>query len=171
MSNTNPAAAKAFTVVFRTAVPEIITDVGVVPPFLPNQPSPEVLAMKALWDTGATHCCITKTAAERAKLPAIGRAIVTGVHGSQERDEYYVNLMLPNQVMVSRVRATECDEVEGTFDVIIGMSVITLGDFAISQPENETIFTFRIPSIEKLDFVEQAEIYSIQALKKASQSQ
>ncbi len=167
MSELNPASAKAFTIVFRNVTSEIITSVGVVGPFIPEAPPAEVLPMKALWDTGATHCCITKEAASRARLPVIGRAIVTGVHGAQERDEYYMNIVLPNQVVVSRVRATECDEDQGKFDVIIGMSVITLGDFAISQPENETIFTFRIPSIETIDFVEQAEAYSVQTLQKS----
>jgi len=171
MAELNPASAKAFTLVFRRVVSEVITSVGVVGPFIPDQPPSEVLPMKALWDTGATHCCITKQAAERAKLPAIGRAIVTGVHGAQERDEYYMNLILPNQVMVSRIRATECDEDQGKFDVIIGMSVITLGDFAISQPRDETVFTFRIPSIESIDFVEQAEAYSVQSLKKMTPPQ
>ncbi|HZK77117.1 MAG TPA: hypothetical protein VFD13_09430, partial [Candidatus Kapabacteria bacterium] len=79
--------------------------------------------------------------------------------------------ILPNQVMVSRIRATECDEDQGKFDVIIGMSVITLGDFAISQPRDETVFTFRIPSIESIDFVEQAEAYSVQSLKKMTPPQ
>jgi hypothetical protein len=89
-----------------------------------------------------------------------------GVHGPQECNEYYVNLILPNQVMVSRVRATECEEVEGKFDVIIGMSVITLGDFAVSQPRGETIFSFRVPSIEAIDFIEQAQTIALKNLRK-----
>lgn len=170
MPASNPASASAFTLVYPQEMAEVITNVGVVRPFVSRQPPSQVLPMKALWDTGATNCCITKSAAEQAKLPAIGRAIVIGVHGPQECNEYYVNLVLPNQVMVSRVRATECEGVEGKFDVIIGMSVITLGDFALSQPHGETIFSFRIPSIEAIDFVEQAQQQEIRELKSESET-
>ena len=37
-------------------------------------------------------------------------------------------------------------------DLLVGMDVIQLGDFAVSNLNNETSFTFRIPSEEKADY-------------------
>ncbi|MDR3184029.1 MAG: SEC-C domain-containing protein, partial [Prevotellaceae bacterium] len=38
------------------------------------------------------------------------------------------------------------------FDVLIGMDIITQGDFAISQSEGNTKFTFQMPSTHDFDF-------------------
>ena len=38
-------------------------------------------------------------------------------------------------------------------DVLIGMDIINLGDFAVSNVEGSTCFTFRMPSLEEFDFV------------------
>ncbi len=38
-------------------------------------------------------------------------------------------------------------------DILIGMDIITLGDFAITNYNNKTVFSFRFPSSEVIDFV------------------
>jgi hypothetical protein len=38
------------------------------------------------------------------------------------------------------------------FNVIIGMDIITLGDFAISNKDEKTVLSFRIPSVDTIDF-------------------
>lgn len=44
--------------------------------------------------------------------------------------------------------------VEGS-DLLIGMDVIILGDFSISNYNNKTTFSFRIPSIQETYYVRQ----------------
>lgn len=44
-----------------------------------------------------------------------------------------------------------------TFSCLIGMDVINLGDFAISNREQKTVFTFRMPSLQRFDFVREAQ--------------
>ena len=41
------------------------------------------------------------------------------------------------------------------FDVLIGMDIITLGDFSITNVNGKTVFSFRIPSTETVDYVQQ----------------
>ena len=41
------------------------------------------------------------------------------------------------------------------FDVLIGMDIITLGDFSITNVGGKTIFSFRVPSTETIDYVQQ----------------
>lgn len=37
--------------------------------------------------------------------------------------------------------------------VLVGMDIISLGDFATSCKDGQTAFTFRIPSLEDADYV------------------
>jgi hypothetical protein len=44
----------------------------------------------------------------------------------------------------------------GEFELIIGMDIITLGDFAISNKDNKTTVSFRIPPRdEPIDFLKE----------------
>ena len=45
-------------------------------------------------------------------------------------------------------------------DVLIGMDIINRGDFAVSNRDGATTFSFRIPSIETFDFVKEDGKYS-----------
>ena len=40
-------------------------------------------------------------------------------------------------------------------EVLIGMDIISLGDFAVTNLNNKTWFTFRMPSVARLDFVKE----------------
>ena len=45
----------------------------------------------------------------------------------------------------------------GNVEVLIGMDIIGQGDFAISNKNRKTVFSFRMPSQERIDFVEQIQ--------------
>ena len=40
----------------------------------------------------------------------------------------------------------------GDYDVIIGMDIIILGDFVITNKDDQTWFAFRYPSSEYIEF-------------------
>ena len=42
-------------------------------------------------------------------------------------------------------------------EILIGMDIIGTGDFAVSNYDNKTTFSFRWPSISKIDFVKEVE--------------
>jgi hypothetical protein len=52
---------------------------------------------------------------------------------------------LPNQLLSDRVTVSEIQGV----DMLIGMDIIQLGDFSISNFEKKTVFTFAIPPYQK----------------------
>ena len=56
-------------------------------------------------------------------------------------------------VACSFLQVTEGD-ITGT-DVLIGMDIISQGDFAITASQGETKFTFQIPSTHDIDFVKE----------------
>jgi hypothetical protein len=63
--------------------------------------------------------------------------------------------MLPNKVGFPAVRVAEGVLAGG--DMLIGMDLIGVGDFSVSNFQGKTTFTYRTPSIAKADFVEEAK--------------
>ena len=70
-----------------------------------------------------------------------------------EVNTYLVNLFLPNNVVVAAVPVSE-GGMAGA-DVLIGMDIIAMSDFAITNCNGHSSWTFRIPSIEEIDFVKE----------------
>ena len=54
------------------------------------------------------------------------------------------------------------------FDVLIGMDIITKGDFAITNPDGTTKFSFRIPSQADIDFVRESNYQGIMQASRAT---
>ena len=111
--------------------------------------------VSALWDTGATHSCISVITAQRLGLQPVGTISAMGAHGNRQVNTYLVNLWLPNQVCIEGLFVVEA--ILDTFNCLIGMDIINLGDFAISNQEQKTVFTFRMPSLQRFDFVREAQ--------------
>ena len=61
-----------------------------------------------------------------------------------------VSLISPTGDIVTNIMAMEFDSDE--YDVVIGMDVIGKGDLAVTNLNDRTTFTFRIPSEEVIDF-------------------
>jgi hypothetical protein len=113
-------------------------------------------AVTALWDTGATGSAITPDLAKRMNLISVDRVKVTGVNNTSIVDVAKVSIGLPNKVMVNEVNVMICELNQG-FDLIIGMDIILLGDFSISNGEGKTLFSFAVPPFEnKTDYYEKA---------------
>jgi hypothetical protein len=122
--------------------------------FKGNIPPVKIIDKNALWDTGATNSVITSQTAKELNLPPIGSVIVNHAGGSSQATTYLVNLVLPNQVGFKGVQVSECPDSE--FGVIIGMDIICTGDFSITNLNNQTIMSFRHPSISTIDYVEES---------------
>jgi hypothetical protein len=98
----------------------------------------------ALWDTGASISSISQGLAVRLGLSKVDREQVAGFGGIHAVNIDIIDVLLPNQVMIPNVRAAEFID-NGRFDVIIGMDIITLGDFAITNHGGLSVISFRIP--------------------------
>ena len=77
---------------------------------------------------------------------------------SDERSTYLVDIVLPNNVKVNDHVVIDSDIDNQNIGMLIGMDIITMGDFAVSNFNNQTIFTFRIPSECKTDYVQEIRI-------------
>lgn len=152
-----PPNSKSFTLSFNGLTNALITETVVHPAFDPQQKKfiPPGNKYKAIWDTGATNCVITVKVIRECGLKQIGMTNVNTVGGAiNDCPVYLVNIDLPNKVHVVGVRVTEGNIIGGV-DVLIGMDIIALGDFVITNREKKTTFSFRFPSMETIDFVKQ----------------
>jgi len=166
-----PHPTTAFTTKASGIVRELRNQIYVSEVYDPNTGSPEPVKKpyNAIWDTGATGTVISRKIAQELNLQATGRERVQTVGAGDkvneyETDTYLVNLYLPNQLTIIGVRAAEGTIAEA--DVLLGMDIIARGDFAITNFEGKTHWTFRFPSNESIDFVEQIKEYK----KKYSQN-
>lgn len=119
-----------------------------------NQPPPTCTGFVAIWDTGATGSVITSTVASACGLKPISMAKVHTASGEHVTSVYLVSILLPNNVGFSQVHVTE-GIIAGEAEVLIGMDIIGQGDFAVSNRDGKTVFTYRAPSLERIDFVKQ----------------
>ena len=109
----------------------------------------------AIWDTGATSTVISQKLADELNLTPIGKANVSTAGGLIEVNKYVLGLKLPNDLEIKNVLVT-AGKLNGT-DFLIGMDIITLGDFAITNLNGKTTFSFRFPSCETINYVIQAK--------------
>jgi len=68
-----------------------------------------------------------------------------GVNSSSEQPTYLINLILLNRVRIININVTQCDLNSPGNDLLIGMDVISIGDFSISS-HGKTTFCFSIPA-------------------------
>jgi hypothetical protein len=116
--------------------------------------SPSYKKFSAIWDTGATNSVITQKIIDVCQLKPIGMSRVNTANGPVDCPVFLVNLMLPSNVGIHHLRVTR-GQISDDIDMLIGMDVITKGDFVITNFNGNTVFSFRIPSCECVDYVEQ----------------
>lgn len=142
-----------FTQHYEGLASEIVTECGVIPAveIISRDSMPTIFSAKsALWDTGADSTIISSEIVEKLALKPYGEAELTGVNGMERTKTYAVHLLLPTGNLATFVEATVSTDL--LYDIVIGMDVISHGDFAITNKEEKTIFSFRFPSEEHIDF-------------------
>jgi len=111
----------------------------------------------AIWDTGAMMTSISPRIAADLQLKPISVVKIHAAGNSFDSPVYKVDLVLPNGLTVLAVSVSEAGNIHGA-DMLIGMDIITNGDFAITNAGHQTCFSFRFPSSSvHTDYVEEAK--------------
>lgn len=123
-----------------------------------DEKSVEVIA---LWDTGATNSCISMDVVENLGLVVTGNIDVLTPSGGSIANTYLVDVLLPNNVPVKDLRV--CDSKIGSqgIGMLVGMDIISKGDFCVSNFQGQTVFSFRMPSDAVMDFVSGIKVSNI----------
>lgn len=119
--------------------------------------TPTEITIQAIWDTGATNTVISRNLVGQLGLIPTGINTAHDANNSYQTSTYLVDIGLPNGILISDVQVTEAANL-GNYDLLIGMDIITLGDFAVTNGVSNTWFSFRIPPDGiQIDYVAKAD--------------
>jgi hypothetical protein len=96
------------------------------------------------------HTMITDAVAMELCLPVYGTIALSGVTGRAIARTYRINIILPNGMQCSNWFVI--GGVMENCEMLIGMDIISLGDFAVSNYGNRTKYTYQIPSTHDTDY-------------------
>ena len=153
----NPARY-SFTVKCNSTRNRLVSSCAVYKAWAPDRETaqPSRLRFNALWDTGATNSVISGRAVADLGLQVGGYTHVHHVQGTTDDVPFY----FVNLVLFSNFHFPDVAVVQGALtdtDLLIGMDIINRGDFAVSNRNGATTFSFRVPSVEDFDFVKDDE--------------
>jgi len=114
--------------------------------------------VNALWDTGATNTCISTDVVSSLNLVPLGKQQIRTPSGAITVNTFMVDILLPNNVIAKNVAVCDSEIGKQNLGVLIGMDIICLGDFSVSNFNKKTVFTFRTPSQKKTDYVAEANL-------------
>ena len=144
--------AKAFTQRYNGITDALKTECVVYPAFDPKtQSQPDGCKVNCLWDTGATKSVISARLVNALGLKPIGKVTICHAQGQTDVNTYLINIMLTNNVGVTFLQVSE--GVLSGFDMLIGMDIISQGDFSLSCSGGKTVFSFQTPSTHEVDYV------------------
>ena len=129
------------------------------PSSIPQPINPQELAAKeytAIWDTGATNTIITQKVVNDLGLKPIGMTQLSTANDKKDAPVYLVAIFLPNFIYIPELMVAEAT-VTSDAEILIGMDIIGMGDFAVTNKDGKTVFSFRMPSVECIDFAKQVE--------------
>jgi hypothetical protein len=136
----------AFEIRYPFRAENLVSDVEVYP--APTKEPGKFEKIRAKWDTGANHTVISTRLKERLNLIPIDSEVVSGLGGSQVIDVVRLAVKLPNDLFISSKHIGVCNINSASgVDILIGMDIIQLGDFHISNAGDKSLFSFVIPSL------------------------
>jgi len=150
----------SFTLSAPGILRSLITKAVIAAAFDPNNPPnppPKLCTFNAVWDTGATGSVISQRIVDACGLKPIGMVMVHTAGGECMSEVYLVSIILPNQVGFPNVKVTKGNMISA--EMLIGMDIISQGDFAVTHKDGKTCFSFRVPSMERIDFVQAASVH------------
>lgn len=119
-----------------------------------NLPHPQVMQFRAVWDTGAWASAISPRVVKALGLIPTGWGFSDTAAGRSQVQKFGVNILLPNGVGFRSVEVS-CNNMK--VDVLIGMDIISQGDFCVTNKDGKSIFTFQTPSYHDYDFVKELD--------------
>ena len=138
---TNNKCYNAYDLEYSHIVNGIITPIFIYSS--PYSAEGKSLKIDALWDTGATHSVLSPKISKDLGLTPVDNLNIGGIDGDKSSDVVMVTIILPNDTVLTG-RRFYVSNIPGV-DVLIGMDIISKGDFNISNANGKTLFSFVIP--------------------------
>lgn len=129
----------------------IITECRICPPVdfsSGEMPQKVYTSQNAMWDTGATNTLISPKIIKALDLKPFGKSGISSANGIIETNTYLIHVGIATGSVITNILALEDDNED--YEVVIGMDIISQGDFAFSNKDGHSTFSFRIPSTEEI---------------------
>lgn len=143
----------SFTLLYSQKVYSIETVCKVSSHFIPDAnhiTHPPFRNYSAIWDTGAVMTVISSKLVKELNLFPCGKRTMIHANGNSYVNVYFINVLLPNNVEIQALQVME-GQLEDT-DLLLGMDVIGLGDFALTSPNACTQMSFSMPPTHNTDY-------------------
>jgi hypothetical protein len=152
---------RGFIKSYAAPVSKLITPVSILPVSSRDKTLHSIPAkLEALWDTGAMKTCMRPGLRDRLGLRMFraGPSVtIAGIGGKVNADFTVVSIFLTDNLGIELCPVYVLD-FPGNADIIIGMDIIGMGDFAVCNYNNETSFSFAMPPFpDRINFVDKAE--------------
>jgi hypothetical protein len=112
---------------------------------------------KAIWDTGAQKSITTTYIAGALNLKPVNQVYIGGVHGKNLSDIVVVALKISDHRTYKNLQVAVCPfntDPNSDMNMLIGMDIISQGDFVLSNGNDNTLFSFASPaSPDKIDLL------------------
>lgn len=111
----------------------------------------------AQWDTGATITSVSETIVSQLGMSSLGPSSIRTPSTADEgyiTETYRVAIRLSCGAEYPDMLVTSSNIQHQGIGVLIGMDIITSGDFSVTNFNGKTTFSFRTPSKEEVDYVE-----------------
>jgi hypothetical protein len=166
----NPTEYRGFIKSYDCPTNKLTTIINIIPiASIDKNLRNMAIEVKALWDTGATLSFIKPELRDNFKLSMVrtgSSATIAGVGGQVKADFTIVSLLLAQNFVLEYCPVYVVD-FPVNFDMVIGMDIINMGDFAVSNTENKTSFSFVVPPLpDRINFAEKAKMLNIQKIGK-----
>lgn len=129
-----------FSINLGTMADEVVTECE----FVSLDQQRRVKAPRAMWDTGSNATILSTKLVSQLHPEHFGQGSMTGIGGQSEGSTYLMHVMLPTGDVITYQEVYEGDLAD--YDAIIGMDIITRGDFHLDCRQGETVFTFELPN-------------------------
>jgi hypothetical protein len=152
---------RAFTLEYEGLTNEISTPVRLEPIYTTDKSlTGTQTEIEALWDTGAAMTCVKPSLRDRLKLrqsELVEPIIMSGIGGDVEADGTLVSIWLAPNFEIELCPVYIAD-FPGDEELLIGMDIIGMGDFAVCNADGKTSFSFAVPPFpDRINFVDKAE--------------
>lgn len=156
MVNNKRQSPMAYTLKYSTIVPSLFeNNIYLTPPDIYQAGSNfqmDKYKITGVWDTGASNTAISEEIVKKLQLPTVSMSRVNTANGITVVTQHVIDLFLPNKVVIKNLLVTSARLTEPV-QILIGMDVISKGDFSVSNFNNKTTVSFRIPSLGETDYV------------------
>jgi predicted aspartyl protease len=105
-------------------------------------------------DTGADGSVISQRIADvLGASPYSFASVNTASEQNVITPIYRANIELQSGIRISGLNVTSGSLMDGT-ECLIGMDILNMGDLAVTNFDGKTCVSFRIPSVQRIDFVD-----------------